>query len=104
MPQIKCYKNCCAHNYCRHCTREGINVNDDALCSSYNERNETNAENARYEYEFAKDMGDPVDLDGHPITCQTDTCYYHKSGLCGARHVRIDDDGDVACCASFTLK
>ena len=56
MPQIKCYKNCCAHNYCTHCTREGINVNDDALCSSYNERNETNAENARYEYEFAKDM------------------------------------------------
>ena len=104
MPQIKCYKNCCSNNYCTHCTREGIDVDDEALCTSFRERNESNAEKARYEYEFAQDMGASSEIDNHSIMCKKESCYYQKAGVCKAKKINVDDNGKDALCISFTLK
>ena len=57
MPHLKCYENGCHSNYCAHCVLDSIKVGLDAYCHSYRPKEEETKDDARCEYEFARDMG-----------------------------------------------
>ena len=101
MPHLKCYENGCHSNYCAHCVLDSIKVGLDAYCHSYRPKEEKTKDDARCEYEFARDMGYAANMDSHPIQCDNTRCKYQESGMCHHNHVRIDAKAQGPLCVSF---
>lgn len=101
MPQLKCREMGCAHNYCAHCVKDIIKVNKDAVCVSHDSKNEVNQESAKYEYEFACDIGLATEADMHHILCDDVKCRYNMVGECELRSLRIERSTNGPLCANF---
>lgn len=104
MPHLKCYEKGCMSNYCSHCVRDGIRVDEKARCQSFKEKNEDNKDVAEYEYEFACDMGLPSKMDGHPIDCENAMCKFQGEGVCHLNHVRIENKAQGPLCVSYEAR
>jgi hypothetical protein len=101
MPHLKCYEQKCKSNYCGHCVLDSIMVGINAMCQSYKEKEEETKDDAKYEYEFARDMGYAANMDSHPIQCANTRCRYQESGICHHTHVRVDSKVQGPLCVSF---
>ncbi len=101
MSHLKCYENSCRSNHCSHCVKDIIKVGLDAYCHSYLRKEEEARDEAKFEYEFASDMGYASAMDNHPIQCENNRCQYQEAGMCHLSHVQIDSKAQGPLCVSY---
>ena len=70
MSKIKCNQEKCKYNNCEHCMKDGIKVDENANCKSYEEGK--HPDNSKFE--FAS-----FEREENSITCNATECLYNKN-------------------------
>lgn len=104
MQRLKCKEYGCSHNYCKHCVKDVIQVSNEAICRSFDPVNESNPNQARYEYEFACDIGLNTENDLHHILCNEEKCNYWNFGECNSHEIKVDKRNLSPKCVTFKPK
>mgnify|MGYP004538214535 FL=1 len=85
MNKLTCDERTCKHNCKCVCKKQSIIVDEDAICCSYQLKNE----NDSYNEEFALD--NYADLET-AISCSEESCIFNNESRCKAQEVKIDSD------------
>lgn len=101
MLYLKCQESGCKNNYCAHCVKDMIKVSHEAYCHSYESKNEINADESRYEYEFGCEMGLSIEEDMHHVVCDSRQCCHNDDGDCGMKQLNIQKKVTGAKCSSY---
>lgn len=101
MQHLKCQEDRCKANYYGHCVKDIIMLSREAYCHSYESRNSMNREEARYEFEFACEIGLPIEDDMHRVVCNSEDCEHNDARDCLLRQLLIDKKQCGARCANY---
>ena len=92
MSKIKCNQEKCKYNNCEHCMKDGIKVDKQANCKSYEE----GKYKGEVKFEFAS-----FERKENNITCNATECLYNKHKNCIVDHLNIGKNHNNAPCIDF---
>lgn len=92
MSKIKCSQEKCKYNNYEHCMKEGIKVDKEANCQSYEE----GASNDNTKFEFA--MLESLD---NNVMCDASECLYNNKRNCIINSLNIGRNKAGAPCIDF---
>lgn len=95
MSKIKCNQKNCKYNSSEHCMKEGIKVDKEANCKSYEEGHSK----INTKFEFASFER----LDNN-ISCNATECLYNKNKNCIIENLNIGKNKNCAPCIDFKSK
>lgn len=104
MQKLKCKEEGCRNNYCKHCVKDVIQISKEAYCRSFDDKNDQNANHAKFEFEFACDVGLNTEQDMHHILCNENNCNYWNCGECNSHSVKVDKRPAGARCITYIPK
>jgi hypothetical protein len=92
MSKIKCNQKKCKHNNCEHCMLDGIQVDKEANCKSYEE----GESKSNHNFEFAS-----FESLGNSVMCNATECLYNKHKNCIVSHLNIGKSQNNAPCIDY---
>lgn len=92
MSKIKCNQEKCKYNNCEHCMLDGIQVDKNANCKSYEKGNNK----SELKYEFAS-----FERLNNSIVCNATECLHNKNKNCSVGHLNIGKSHNEAPCIDF---
>jgi len=92
MSKIKCNQENCKYNNCEHCMKDGIKVDKNANCKSYEE--------GKYEGNTKFEFASFERLENN-INCNATECLYNKQKSCIVDHLNIGKNKNGAPCIDF---
>lgn len=98
MSKLKCEEKSCRHNNCKVCNKQCIVLDEDAVCCSFQLKNEFDN---RFGYEMGNDMAPTYSDVETAINCNDETCFFNRDCFCRASDVKIDND---AWCDTYRRK
>lgn len=98
MRKLKCHEESCMHNSNYYCVKDGIDVDKDAICISYEKSNQAFLQKAAYEFASDFDGANP----SPKIKCDDQECVHNDNCKCKADSVEVSHrKGAQACCRTF---
>lgn len=97
MAKIKCLEYDCKYNYSEKCIKNGIEVSRDAICDSYDVKDDGSPIDVEfgYEEEFFSNLGDKE------IVCRCTSCKTNKNNCCTRTHLQVGESETTAKCDSY---
>lgn len=92
MSKIKCNQEKCKYNNCEHCMKEGIHVDKEANCLSYEE----GPHKPSSKFEFAS-----FERKENSIYCNATECLYNSNQNCTVDHLNIGKKKNCAPCIDY---
>lgn len=94
MAKLKCHQINCVHNHDIHCGLEEIHVSEEALCHSYEKRDDV----IEFDKEFAKELAFTFTSRETCVDCNDCECLNNEHRNCRLNNLRIDEvDGYPKC-------
>ena len=97
MAHIKCREFDCKYNYCEACIKNSIEVSDDALCDSF----DTKQDGSPIDMEMGLEEDFFVNHHDKEILCRFKSCLSNSNGCCSRTNLQVGDVNDRAKCESY---
>ena len=92
MSKIKCNQQKCKYNNCEHCMKDGIKVDKDANCKSYEEGKKE--DNSKFEFASLESLQ-------NNILCNATECLYNNHKNCTVNNLNIGKSSSSAPCIDY---